>query len=125
VAPQKKQWDICFTVFTNVLPGAGSYGFSDFVVHNRKGGVTSYKLNNSSIDYTDFKLSDIDDSLLQEDQTVIGSSWRSVFNGGTVTRNIYYILKDSNNQYFKIRFLDLVNTNGERGYPRFEYALLQ
>lgn len=125
LAPQKKQWDICFTVFTNVLPGAGSYGFSDFIVHNRKGGVTSYKLNNSSIDYTDFKLSDVDDSLLQEDQTVIGSSWRRVFNGGTVTRNIYYILKDSNNQYFKIRFLDLVNTNGERGYPRFEYALLQ
>jgi len=124
VEPQKKQWDISFTVFTNVLTGAGSYGFSDFVTHNRKGGVTSYLLSSPSISYDDFALSDIDNTLFNENQTVIGSSWRSVFTG-TVTANTYYILKDSNNNFYKIRFLDLVNNNGERGYPRFEYRLLQ
>lgn len=124
VEPQKSQWDLCFTVFTNILEGAGSYGFSDFVVQNRKGGVTSYQLIDSNISYEDFTLSDTNESLFQESQIVIGSNWRDVFNG-TANSNAIYILKDANSNYYKIRFLDLVNESGERGYPRFEYTLLQ
>ena len=124
VEPQKLQWDICFTVFTNVIPNAGSYGFSDFVIHNRKGGVTSYSLLDSAVSYEDFNASNVDTTLLKENQTVIGSSWRDVFKR-KVNTNIFYVLEDSNNNYYKIRFLDLVDGNGERGYPRFEYTLLQ
>jgi hypothetical protein len=124
VEPQKKQWDLCFTVFTNILSGAGSYGFSDYVVHNRIGGVTSYQITDSNSTYENFSISNVDDSLLQENQTTIGSNWRDVFTR-TVTVNTFFILKDANNNYYKIRFLDLVNSNGERGYPRFEYTLLQ
>ena len=124
VEPQKLQWDISFTVFTNIIAGAGSYGFSDFSLHNRKGGVTSYSLVDNNITYENFTATNINDSLLQESQVVIGSSWRNVFDR-TANSNIYYVLKDANNNYFKIRFLDLVNENGERGFPRFEYTLLQ
>ena len=124
VEPQKLQWDISFTVFTNILAGAGSYGFSDFSLHNRKGGVTSYSLVDNNISYENFTVSNVNDTLLQESQKVIGSSWRNVFEG-TANSNIYYVLKDANNNYFKIRFLDLVNESGERGYPRFEYTILQ
>jgi hypothetical protein len=124
IEPQKEQWDICFTVFTNIIEDAGSYGFSDFVIHNRKGGVTSYELIDKSISYQNFSLNDVDDLLLQESQIVIGSNWRSVFDG-TANANTYYILKDIHHNYYKIQFLDLVNENGERGYPRFEYTLLQ
>jgi|TARA_B110000116_G_scaffold25142_1_gene19290 hypothetical protein len=124
VEPQKAQWDLCFTVFTNIITGAGSYGFSDFITHNRKGSVTSYSLVDNSISYTDFSSLNVDDALLEENQTVIGSSWRNVFTG-TIIANTYYVLKDANNNYYKIRFLDLVNDSGERGYPRFEYKLLQ
>jgi hypothetical protein len=123
VEPQKLQWDISFTVFTNIIAGAGSYGFSDFSLHNRKGGVTSYGLVDNNINYENFTTTDVDDTLLQESQIAIGSSWRNVFEGSANT-NIYYVLKDANNNYFKIRFLDLVNESGERGYPRFEYTLL-
>ena len=123
VEPQKLQWDMAFTVFTNSITGAGSYGFSDFCLHNRKGGITSYSLVDNNITYENFTATDIDDSLLQESQIVIGSSWRNVFDG-TANSNIYYVLKDANNNYFKIRFLDLVNESGERGYPRFEYTLI-
>lgn len=124
VEPQKNQWDLCFTVFTNVLADAGSYGFSDYVIHNRKGGVTSYQITDSNITYENFSLSNVDDSLFQENQTIIGSNWRDVFTR-KVTVNTFFILKDANNNYYKIRFLDLINTKGERGYPRFEYTLLQ
>ena len=123
VEPQKLQWDIAFTVFTNSITGAGSYGFSDFCLHNRKGGASSYSLVDNNITYENFTTTNINDSLLQESQIVIGSSWRNVFDG-TANSNIYYVLKDANNNYFKIRFLDLVNESGERGYPRFEYTLI-
>lgn len=124
VEPQKEQWDICFTVFTNIIDEAGSYGFSDFVIHNRKGNVTSYQLIDNHISYQNFSLADVDATLLQESQIVIGSNWRNVFDGIANT-NTYYILKDVHQNYYKIQFLDLVNENGVRGYPRFEYTLLQ
>ena len=123
VEPPKLQWDISFTVFTNIIARAGSYGFSDFSLHNRKGGVTSYRLIDSTISYENFTATNVNDTLFQESQIVIGSSWRNVFDR-TVNSNIYYVLKDANNNYFKIRFLDLTNENGERGFPRFEYTLL-
>ena len=123
VEPPKLQWDISFTVFTNILARAGSYGFSDFSLHNRKGGVTSYSLVDNTISYKNFTAINVNETLFQESQIVIGSSWRNVFDG-TANSNIYYVLKDANNNYFKIRFLDLTNENGERGFPRFEYTLL-
>ena len=124
VEPQKNQWDLCFTVFTNIIEDAGSYGFSDYVIHNRKGGVTSYGLDGSTTTYDDFNIDNVDADLLEETQNIIGSNWRDVFTS-TVTDDVFYILKDVNENYYKIRFLDLVNTDGERGYPRFEYTLLQ
>ena len=123
VEPPKLQWDISFTVFTNIIAQAGSYGFSDFSLHNRKGGVTSYSLVDNTISYKNFTAINVNETLFQESQIVIGSSWRNVFEG-TANSNIYYVLKDANNNYFKIRFLDLTNENGERGFPRFEYTLL-
>ena len=123
VEPPKLQWDISFTVFTNIIAQAGSYGFSDFSLHNRKGGVTSYSLVDNTISYKNFTATNVNETLFQESQIVIGSSWRNVFDR-TANSNIYYVLKDANNNYFKIRFLDLTNENGERGFPRFEYTLL-
>jgi len=124
VEPEKLQWDLCFTVFTNVIGDSGSYGFSDYVTHNRKGGVTSYSIVDSEIAFEDFDYTDLDESLLQEAQNTIGDSWRNVFTR-TVVDEIYYVLKDNNENYYKIRFLDLVSDSGERGYPRFEFYLLE
>lgn len=124
VEPQKEKWDLCFSVFTSVLPGAGSYGFSDFVFHNRKGGAVAYKVDTTAFAYNDFTLQDVINSNFSQDQTTIGSSWRSVFTGA-VNTDRFYIIKDSNNNIYKLKFLGLTNSNGERGYPEFEYKLLQ
>lgn len=125
VEPQKEKWDICFSVFTNVLPGAGSYGFSDFVFHNRKGNVKSYKVETADFAYDDFALANVIESNFLEDQTTIGSDWRSVFDGGSVSDDRFYIIKDSNDNLYKLKFLGLTNNTGERGYPEFQYKLLQ
>lgn len=124
VEPQKTKWDICFSVFTNVLPGAGSYGFSDFVFHNRKGSAVAYRVDTTDFEYDNFQLSNVIEGNFSEDQTTIGSSWRNVFSG-TARTDRFYIIKDPNNNIYKLKFLALTNDNGERGYPEFEYELLQ
>lgn len=124
VEPKKDQWDIAFTVFTNINEGAGSYGFSDFVIHNLKAGVQAYALDaNDNLDYQNFTKADIDESLYVNDQRVIGASWRDVISK-TMFDQKYYILKDLEGNYYKIKMLAFMTDDEERGHPKFEYTLL-
>lgn len=128
VQPEKDKWDLGFTVFTNVIAfgtGLGAYGFSDFVISNRNGNVSSYAVDTSISSYEDFSMAEVNTTDFDIKQNVIGSSWRSVFNGGSVKADIFYILKDTEDNIYKIKFLALTNDNGERGYAEIEYELLQ
>ncbi|AUP81684.1 hypothetical protein C1H87_18660 [Flavivirga eckloniae] len=124
VEPKKEKWDISFTVFTNILEGAGSYGFSDYVIHNRKANTLAYQVNTADFNYDDFSLTDIDDVNFSKNQTTIGSHWRDVFNRTTFSDR-FYIIKDPNGNIYKLKFLAMANSSGERGHPEFEYKLLQ
>lgn len=127
VQPEKAKWDLGFTVFTNVISFGGplgAYGFSDFSIHNGIGGSEAYSLDGTTVTYDDFTMAHVQEMNLTPDQNIPGSSWRSVFSG-TVTPDVFYILKDPNGNTYKIRFTALTNANGERGYPEFEYELLQ
>lgn len=127
VEPQAAKWDIHFTVFTNEIEGNGSYGFADFVASNRLGGVTGYAVNSTGVSYENFSISHIEESLLTQDRRFIGSNWR--IGGGpdtlpTLAENVFFILKDPDGNYYKLRFTALLNEDGIRGYPAFEYKLL-
>ncbi len=121
VAPESELWDLNFTVFTNLIDGAGSYGFSDGVLHNRKGGVVSYQVESDG--YAEFTFDDVQAANFQQDQRAIGSNWRDVLEG-TLTPDVFYIIQDPNGNIYKLRFLALTNDDGIRGYPEFEYELL-
>lgn len=125
VEPPKNQWDISFTVFTNIIEGSGSYGYSDFVTNNMRAGVKAYMLvGDAQLNYKNFTAEHIDDSLFQNDQRVIGSAWRDVFTG-TAYPNNFYIVKDLDDNYYAIKMLEFLNPSGERGHPKFEYRLIQ
>ncbi|GEQ85124.1 hypothetical protein ULMS_06320 [Patiriisocius marinistellae] len=126
VEPQAENWDINFTVFTNILEGAGSYGFSDGVLHNRKGGVEIYTVNTDAIAYDNFNENSIVETNFVLDQRVIGSSWREVINDDKVLIDtIYYIIRDPNNNIYKLKFTALLNDSGDRGFPEFKYNLVR
>ncbi len=126
VEPQLENWDVNFTVFTNVLTGAGSYGFSDGVLHNRKGGVKAYSILTDEIAYDDFSIENINTSAFLLDQRTIGSSWREVITQDKVlVDNIYYIIQDPNDNIYKLKFTALLSDSGERGFPEFKYKLVQ
>ena len=132
VQPEKKKWDICFTVFTNTITGAGSYIYADFVTVNNVGGAGAYEVvvaaPASGVEaYTNFKASDIDQSkFIYNDQRVIGANWRNPvgINGLEVYGDRFYVIKDAEGYYFKLRFTRLTSTSGERGFPQFEYKPL-
>lgn len=124
VEPEKNKWDLNFTVFTNEIAGAGSYGYSDFVLNNLKAGIKVYQVNTSFKSYANYTLADVDDANFTDDQRIIGADWRDVFTGSAFTDR-YYVLKDFDGNYYKIRMLAFVNEGGVRGFPKFEYKLLQ
>jgi len=125
VEPQKNQWDLGFTVFTNIIEGSGSYGYSDFVLNNIKAGVKAYRVNVSSgVSYENFALAQVDQASFEEDQRIIGADWRDVFSGSAFMDR-FYVLRDPDGNHYKIRMLGFLNQSGVRGYPKFEYKLME
>ena len=126
VEPEKLKWDINFTVFTNLIEGNGSYGYSDFVVNNAKAGVKAYRVNVANgITYDNFSESNIDESKFDSDQRIIGDSWRQVTAPQSLFTDRFYVIKDAENNYYKIKMLAFLNASGVRGYPKFEYKLIK
>ncbi|WP_292009761.1 HmuY family protein [Chryseobacterium sp.] len=132
IQPEKKKWDICFTVFTNIITGAGSYVYADFVTTNIMGGVGAYQVTVASTEsgveaYNNFTASDIDQSKFEyTDQRVIGANWRNPVgtNGLETYGDRFYVIRDAEGYYFKLRFTRMTSTDGERGRPQFEYKPL-
>ncbi|KOS06973.1 hypothetical protein AM493_13725 [Flavobacterium akiainvivens] len=128
--PQAAEWDLKFTTFTNeVFQGgasAGAYFFSDYVVTNTRGGVTSVAIDGDAAAYNAFNLAAFNSGnhQLSNDQRAIGEHWRDVFTR-TTFEDVFFVVKDAAGNLYKIRFLAMVSAEGERGFPSFQYALLQ
>ncbi|WP_020214970.1 HmuY family protein [Flavobacterium rivuli] len=130
IEPEKATWDLNFTTFTNIIEGAGSYFYSDFVITNAKGGTRAYEVLTSAIPYDNFTAANLvtDDARLktdtEQDQRIIGANWRNVI-PVQLYSDRYYIIKDPAGNIYKLRFTALLSQQGERGNPSFQYALVQ
>lgn len=128
VEPPKTKWDIAWTYFTNAVDfgwGEIPYAYQDFVIQNRNVEVAPVKTANKA--YADFSEADITAQTFSTAQNSIGSGWRSGSGPGippVASDEKYYIIKDGDNNYYKLRFTSTTK-NGERGYVVFEYALVK
>lgn len=132
VEPQKGNWDLNFTPFTNYVNFGTevTYGYSDFIVTNMKGGTKAYQVLTTDFTYESFAKTNVVEANFTTsatDQRIIGSNWR---NGGgpgslpSVRTDRFYVIKDVTGNYYKIKFLAMTNDAGVRGYPTIEYAIL-
>lgn len=135
IHPKKKSWDIGFTTFTNEVfmgPGnsAGSYFYADFVTINTLEGVGAYQVNvtgNLEQAYAAFKLKDVDpNKFIFNDQRAIGDKWRTTTGTSDnpvpfVYSDRFFILKDTNGFYFKVKFRSMKSKAGERGFTSFDF----
>ena len=132
IQPPKKDWDLSFSVFTNLIAGAGSYIYADFVLSNIMGGVASYQItvpsgSSATEAYNNFTATNIDATKFNStDQRAIGGNWRNPIgtNGLEVYGDRFYIIRDADGLFYKLRFTRMTSTSGERGYPQFEYKPL-
>lgn len=135
VEPQKTQWDLNFTTFTNLVGPTTPYYYPDFVVTNLKGGAKAYQvLNSAGVTYDAFTAANVTEASFTEDQRNIGSNWRSTSVTGpdglptsafVLRTDRFFVIKDPAGNFYKLRFTGGANQAGERGYPTFQYALLQ
>ena len=128
VEPARKKWDITWTYFSNVTNfGAGEvpYLFQDIILMNRNVQVAKVMVATKA--FADFSEADIAGQTFFTTQNAIAADWRSGGGPGVspaVRADRYYIIKDGDNNYYKIRFTALTQ-NGERGYPAFESVLVK
>jgi hypothetical protein len=128
VEPAKKKWDIAWSYFANVTNfgnGEVPYMFQDIITLNRN--VQVAKVLVATKPFADFSEADISTQTFLTTQNAIASDWRS--GGGptsapAVRGDRYYIVKDGDNNYYKLRFTALTQ-NGERGYPAYEAILIK
>jgi len=128
VEPQKKKWDFAWTYFSNITNfGSGEvpYLFQDVILLNRN--VQVAKVMTATKTFADFAEADIAAQTFLTTQNAIAADWRS--GGGpssapAVRTDRYYIIKDGDNNYYKLRFTALTQS-GERGYPAFEAIWLK
>lgn len=136
--PMSSNWDIdfggVFSYYGTQGPLAAGLTYSDYTTHNTLGGVGLYTItieedDTTTPNYVDFTLADVTEaSFVYNDRAVIGSGWRvTSFTPGvepTVRENRFYIVKDTDGNYYKLRFTAVVSETGERGFPQFQYELL-
>ncbi len=133
VEPQKAKWDIAWSYFANVTNFGGGevpYMFQDIILINRGVSVAAYVTTPPAapLTFDTFTAADITALTFKTTQNAIGADWR---NGGgpstspSVKSDRFYIVKDADNNYYKLQFTALTNGGGERGYPAYKAVWLK
>lgn len=133
IEPEKKKWDLAWTYFSNITNFGGGevpYLFQDVILINR--GVSIAKVMTTAKSYEAFSAADITTITpalaFLTTQNAIAADWRAGGGPGTapsVRTDRYYIIKDGDNNYYKLKFTALTNGSGERGYPAYEAVWLK
>ncbi|MFN3840167.1 MAG: HmuY family protein [Cyclobacteriaceae bacterium] len=130
VEPVVDRWDIAWTGFTNSTnfgSGLVPYYFQDVILQNMT-GVAVVQVLTSTITYEAFAETDLTGlDFSNQNQLKIGTSWRTGGGPGgppSVRNDRFYVIRDAADNYYKLRFTSLT-TSGERGRPRFEFALVK
>lgn len=130
VEPEKNNWDFAWS-YTTYNSGLGSpYWFQDFIVLNNLAGVSAVQVSTAIKTYADFGESDLSNLTFSTKKDVIGSKWRTSPSftgaGGGVKTDIFYVIKDSNGNAYKLKFISYISGDGgERGRPVIEYKLVK
>jgi hypothetical protein len=125
IEPNNFLWDILFTryktIFNDVDPPL-PYLVTGVLINPNIGVSVDSSMSFSEINYQ------IASTLsYSTKRNVIGYNWKyyDFATQGYVVRPYYnYIIRDMEGVYWKLHFIDFYNTNGEKGYPMYEFQRL-
>ncbi len=129
--PVSDSWDLFFTQYTTLLFTTAGDPYPYLVT----GVLLNYGNEEIAVDTTQ-SFENIDLSYAaslnySKSADAIGYDWKEL-KGDVNTGNVYYeivkgrtyLIRTSAGIYFKLRFVSFYNSNGDKGYPSFEYLLL-
>jgi len=131
--PNINEWDFYlapyFGWFETLTQGEfAPYNLTGVMINN-EGGLRVAQVFDGEIDYENIDLAMANNLTYTDWKGAIGSTWKKipstqnpVYNMDT---NKKYVLKLNDGNYYKLRFLDFYNTEGEQGYTSFEINLIQ
>ena len=129
--PEKENWDLMYGTHTEKFPFMGSsipYSFNDFIIINRHKTSAAMVMIEGNTTYEGFNLQQAGNLELSSTINSIGSSWRQGGGPGSspaVFDDRFFVIQDSQGNYYKIRFISLTDENNERGLTTFEYKILK
>ncbi|KAA6307113.1 hypothetical protein EZS27_041222, partial [termite gut metagenome] len=130
VEPGSRKWDIIWgynVSFTSIM-GGRPYYMQDLILINNLDGVECAEVLTETVLYEDFNsasLASLPQVAFSNKRNAIADKWRSTGTGVYTDR--YYIIKDPNGNYYKLKFLrfGVANDGVERGRPEIAYQLIK
>jgi hypothetical protein len=119
--PPDDAWDLCFTQYSTILFDNNNVA-TPYLVRgvyiNMKGTTAARDTINS---FNDITLADIPDYTFSSVQDIIGYEWKD-YKDDTykINPDIFYIVRDLQGEYYKIKFTGFYNKSGVKGYPSFQ-----
>ena len=131
VEPEKERWDFVwsYSLFTtNFGAGTVPYNFSDLIAVNYLSGVqvAEKKYASTSVAasaFTAFNMDSVAATTFTSDRWSIGSKWRSTMPATGARLDRFYVIKDPNGNYYKMKCLamGIGGDGGTRGKPEFKF----
>ncbi len=119
--PADKDWDICFTQYSTILFDDKNVATPYLVrgVYINMSGTSAVR--DTLKKFNDITSANIPDYLFSTAQDAVGYDWKDYKNDSyKINPNVFYVIRDQNGEYFKLKFTGFYNQSGERGYPSFQ-----
>jgi hypothetical protein len=123
--PEKNSWDLLFTNHYHKFSNLPMPFVLTQVLTNKHNGVLVAEDNNSN--FVNITLKDTSNYVFTNEWDEIGHDWKirdNSDNSFTIDENKSYIVKTTEDLFYKIRFIDFYNDSGVKGYPKFEIQKL-
>lgn len=129
--PEKSTWDIMFAQYSTILYTDDGVPTPYFVRGVLQNPVTVESALDTIVDFNEINYAHAMGSNYSLKQDAIGHDWKDVeVDEGsntaeyTVRKGYTYIIRDTDQEIYKMRFKSYFNEVGIKGYPSFEYSKL-
>lgn len=131
--PEKSDWDILFTRYRYIFYDNLPPGYFPPFLYPVEGVLINPENTSVAIDsvktFSEIDYAYVKNLNYKTNRDMIGFEWKSINLSApllhyNVKSYLTYILKDQHGYYWKLRFLDFYNAQGEKGYPKLEYQQL-
>jgi hypothetical protein len=128
---RNNNWDLVFTTYKRYIPDPQTAVPTPYIVRgvlSNKNGVQVYEVPNVGLNTWDqinlAYAKSVNYSPCMDEIGYDWKIWNMSANKYTMANKIY-VVKDTRDNYFKLKFVDFYDDNGHKGYPKMAWELLK